>query len=375
MSFVFELQGVDKASGARCGCYHTPHGVVHTPHFMPVGTLGSVKGLWHRALRHTTGAHLVLGNTYHLYLRPGLSVMRQAGGVHGFTTWEGPMLTDSGGFQVFSLAGQRKLREWGVEFRSHVDGRRITFTPERVVNIQRVLGADIMMALDECPPGDAPYAYAQDSLQLTLRWLERGYKQYKQSVGLYGYPQAFFPIVQGGSYLDLRRESLHRSLPMAEQGIALGGFAVGEPVETMYALLEALQKELPVHLPRYLMGVGTPWNLLEAIARGVDLFDCVMPTRNGRNGMLFTPEGVMNIRNLKYRADFTPLWGTAGEEGYTRAYLRHLFVAGESLGAAIASLSNVEFYLYLMEKARAHILAGDFMQWMPSVTKRIASRL
>lgn len=285
------------------------------------------------------------------------------------------MLTDSGGFQVFSLSKQRKLREEGVHFRSHIDGRKLLFTPERVVNIQRILGADIMMALDECPPGDSPYDYARESLELTLRWLSRAHEQYLHTTGLYGYPQALFPIIQGGQYLDLRRHSAEVSLPFAQHGIAIGGLAVGEPEEVMYRVLEELTGIIPQGTPRYLMGVGTPWNLLEAIDRGIDMFDCVMPTRNGRNGMLFTWEGVRNAKNMKYRFDYSLLPGTAGKQGYTLAYLRHLFSAGESLAQAIASLLNVEFYLELTAEARRHIQAGDFTQWKRSMLPKLQRRL
>ncbi len=374
----FELLRQDPATHARLGLLHTPHGEVSTPRFMPVGTLGGVKGILHESLRTQTDARILLGNTYHLYLRPGLATLRAAGGLHGFCGWEGPLLTDSGGFQVFSLAGQRKLSEFGARFRSHIDGAPHLFTPERVVNIQRVIGADIMMVLDECPPGDCDRKYAQSSLGLTLRWLARCFAQYRRTQGLYGYEQALFPIVQGASYLDLRQQSAEACMQYDAAGYAIGGLAVGEPTEVMYAVLEHLHPILPPDRPRYLMGVGTPANLIEAVARGVDMFDCVMPTRNARNGMLFTWDGVINIRNWKWRNDFTPLdvhSALESDRRYTRAYLRHLFVSGEMLGAQIASLHNVGFYLSLMAEVRAQIAAGTFAAWRKRIIPQLEQRI
>jgi len=345
---------------------------------MPVGTLGGVKAILHESLRIQTDAQILLGNTYHLYLRPGLATLRAAGGLHGFSTWEGPLLTDSGGFQVFSLSKQRKLSAFGARFRSHIDGAPHVFTPERIIDIQRIIGADIMMVLDECLPGNASYKYAAESLALTLQWLQRCFAQYRRTVGLYGYEQALFPIVQGASYLDLRTKSAETCMHYDASGYAIGGLAVGEPTEVMYAVLEHLHPILPDERPRYLMGVGTPVNLVEAVARGIDMFDCVMPTRNARNGMLFTWDGIINIRNWKWRNDFTPLDAHSTLEtdrSYTRAYLRHLFVSGEMLGAQIASLHNIGFYLALMEEMRKQIAAGTFAQWRKTIVPKLAQRL
>ncbi|PIE84801.1 MAG: tRNA guanosine(34) transglycosylase Tgt [Bacteroidia bacterium] len=374
----FQLLGRDPGSNARSGLLHTPHGQVRTPIFMPVGTLGGVKAVLHESLRSHSSARIVLGNTYHLFLRPGLRVLRDAGGLHRFSTWSGPMLTDSGGFQVFSLSHRRRLSELGAQFRSHVDGTPRTFTPERVINIERIIGADIIMPLDECPPGDAPHAYASESLDLTLRWYARAHRQLARTAPLYGYEQALFPIVQGAAHLDLRSKSAEVLAAYDAPGYAIGGLAVGEPTEVMYSVLEHLHPLLPSDRPRYLMGVGTPANLLEAIARGVDMFDCVMPTRNARNGVLFTHEGILNMRNLKWRHDHGPLDPTAPpgpSRDYSRAYLRHLFVSNEQLAGQIASVHNLSFYLRLMEQAREHIAAGTFSQWKQQLLPKISRKL
>lgn len=375
---VFELLSKEKNSSAKCGLLYTDHGVIETPIFMPVGTVGSVKGIYHRDLREDIKAQIILGNTYHLYLRPGLDIINKAGGLHKFISWNRPILTDSGGFQVFSLTQNRKLTEEGCLFRSHIDGSKHLFTPENNVETQRMIGSDIVMALDECTPGDADYNYALKSLKLTQRWLERGIKHFKETEPLYGYRQFYFPIIQGCVYPDLRNMAAEHALSFDMDGYAIGGLAVGEPTEKMYQVLELLDPIMPLNKPRYLMGVGTPCNLLEAIARGVDMFDCVMPTRNGRNGMLFTENGVMNMRNRKWADDFSPIDpnGTSFvDKVYTKAYLRHLFVAGEMLAAQIASEHNVAFYLNLVKQAREHIKAGDFTQWKNKMVKRLENRL
>lgn len=375
---VFELLSKEKNSSAKCGLLYTDHGVIETPIFMPVGTVGSVKGIYHRDLREDIKAQIILGNTYHLYLRPGLDIINKAGGLHKFISWNRPILTDSGGFQVFSLTQNRKLTEEGCLFRSHIDGSKHLFTPENNVETQRMIGSDIVMALDECTPGDADYNYALKSLKLTQRWLERGIKHFKETEPLYGYRQFYFPIIQGCVYPDLRMKAAEHALSFDMDGYAIGGLAVGEPTEKMYQVLELLDPIMPLNKPRYLMGVGTPCNLLEAIARGVDMFDCVMPTRNGRNGMLFTENGVMNMRNKKWADDFSPIDpnGTSFvDKVYTKAYLRHLFVAGEMLAAQIASEHNVAFYLNLVKQAREHIKAGDFTQWKNKMVKRLENRL
>lgn len=375
---VFELLSKEKNSSAKCGLLYTDHGVIETPIFMPVGTVGSVKGIYHRDLREDIKAQIILGNTYHLYLRPGLDIINKAGGLHKFISWNRPILTDSGGFQVFSLTQNRKLTEEGCLFRSHIDGSKHLFTPENNVETQRMIGSDIVMALDECTPGDADYNYALKSLKLTQRWLERGIKHFKETEPLYGYRQFYFPIIQGCVYPDLRKMAAEHALSFDMDGYAIGGLAVGEPTEKMYQVLELLDPIMPLNKPRYLMGVGTPCNLLEAIARGVDMFDCVMPTRNGRNGMLFTENGVMNMRNRKWADDFSPIDpnGTSFvDKVYTKAYLRHLFVAGEMLAAQIASEHNVAFYLNLVKQAREHIKAGDFTHWKNKMVKRLENRL
>lgn len=374
----YRLQATDPNSRARAGVITTAHGEIQTPIFMPVGTVGSVKGVHFHELRDEVKAQIILGNTYHLYLRPGIEILNRAGGLHKFIGWERPILTDSGGFQVFSLSANRKLTEEGAHFRSHIDGSKHLFTPENVVDIQRMIGSDIMMALDECPPGTSEYSYARKSLDLTLKWMDRGWRHYKETEGLYGYSQAWFPIVQGCTYPELRRESATRVAELGADGNAIGGLAVGEPAEVMYEMIDVVNEILPADRPRYLMGVGTPVNILEAIDRGVDMMDCVMPTRNGRNGMLFTPEGTMNMRNKKWADDFTPLW----EDGpsyvdrvYTKAYLRHLFIAEELLAMQIASIHNLSFYLWLVGEARRHIIDGDFHAWKTDMVTRLGRRL
>lgn len=374
----FELEATCPGSNARAGLITTSHGIIETPIFMPVGTVGSVKAVHQHELREDIKAQIILGNTYHLYLRPGLDILRQAGGLHKFNGWEKPILTDSGGFQVFSLSSNRKLKEEGAYFRSHIDGSKHLFTPENVVDIQRVIGADIMMALDECTPGDADYDYAKKSLGLTTRWLERGWKHYRETEGIYGYKQAYFPIVQGCVYPDLRRESAKFVADLDADGNAIGGLAVGEPTEKMYEMIEVVNEILPSDRPRYLMGVGTPANILEAIDRGVDMMDCVMPTRNGRNGMLFTRNGIMNMRNKKWADDFSPLdpgGPTYVDEVYSKAYVRHLFIANELLAMQIASIHNLGFYLWLVGEARKHILQGDFHEWKPVILQRVTRRM
>lgn len=368
----------DSQSSARCGIITTDHGQIETPIFMPVGTVGSVKGVYHRDLKEDIKAQIILGNTYHLYLRPGLDTLKAAGGLHKFISWDKPILTDSGGFQVFSLTGIRKLTPDGCTFSSHIDGSRHTFTPENNVDTQRIIGADIMMALDECCPGDADYNYAKKSLEMTQSWLERYLKRFDETEPLYGYSQTVFPIVQGCVYPDLRKRAVEHVVSQNREGYAIGGLAVGEPTEKMYEMLELVCPLLPDDRPRYLMGVGTPANLLEGIARGVDMFDCVMPTRNGRNGMLFTWNGIMNMRNKKWENDFSlidPEGASFVDRTYTKAYLRHLFVAGEMFAAMIASEHNLAFYLDLVKQARAHILAGDFKAWKDVTVKRIMTRL
>jgi len=374
----FTLLGKDSESEARIGLIETDHGKIETPIFMPVGTVGSVKGVYHKDLREDIKAQIILGNTYHLYLRPGLDILRQAGGLHRFTSWDRPILTDSGGFQVFSLAQSRKLTEDGCIFQSHIDGSRHIFTPENNVDTQRIIGADIIMALDECCPGDAEYKYAEKSLKLTERWLARCIKRFDETEPLYGYSQTFFPIVQGCVYPDLRRRAAENVAALGREGCAIGGLAVGEPTEKMYEMIELVNPILPKDKPRYLMGVGTPSNLLEAIARGVDMFDCVMPTRNGRNAMLFTSEGTMHIRNKKWADDFSPLDpnGTSFvDHCYSKAYLRHLFIAGEMLAAEIATEHNLAFYLNLVKQAREHIAAGDFLKWKNATVKKLDTKL
>ena len=373
----FELQHTDPNSEARAGLITTAHGQIQTPIFMPVGTCGSVKGVHFEELKKQVKAQIILGNTYHLYLRPGLDIIRRAGGLHKFNGWDRPILTDSGGFQVFSLTGIRKLKEEGCEFRSHIDGSKHFFTPENVMDTQRVIGADIMMAFDECPPGDSDYQYAKKSLALTQRWLDRCIKRFDSTTPLYGYEQTLFPIVQGCTYKDLRQEAAKHVADKGADGNAIGGLAVGEPTEVMYEMIEVVNEILPKDKPRYLMGVGTPQNLLEAIERGVDMFDCVMPTRNGRNAMLFTYNDTINIRNKKWEDDFSPIdpEGCDVDLIYTKAYLHHLFKAQELLALQIASIHNLAFYLRLVGDARRHIVEGDFTHWKRGVVENLGKRL
>lgn len=374
----FELQCTDARSNARAGIISTDHGRIETPIFMPVGTVGSVKGIHFKELEDDVRAQIILGNTYHLYLRPGIDVLRAAGGLHGFNGWGRPILTDSGGFQVFSLSQNRKLTAEGATFRSHIDGSRHVFTPEKVVDIQRIIGSDIMMAFDECPPGDSDYEYARKSLELTHKWLLRGLERFDSTEPLYGHSQTFFPIVQGAAHRDLRTRSAEFVASLGREGNAIGGLAVGEPTETMYEMVELVNGILPKDRPRYLMGVGTPANILENIALGVDMFDCVMPTRNGRNGMIFTSNGIINLRNRKWETDFSPLDpdGTSFvDRRYTKAYVRHLFVAGEMLGSLIASQHNIAFYLWLVGQARQHIINGTFAEWKDRMIPRVTARL
>ena len=373
---TFELQHTDPYSDARTGLITTAHGQIKTPIFMPVGTCGAVKGVHFSELREQVKAQIILGNTYHLYLRPGLEILQKAGGLHQFNTWDRPSLTDSGGFQVFSLTGIRKLREEGCEFRSHIDGSKHFFTPENVMDTERIIGADIMMAFDECPPGQSDYQYAKKSLGLTQRWLDRCIKRFNETEPLYGHEQSLFPIVQGCTYKDLRSEAAKFVADKGADGNAIGGLAVGEPTEVMYEMIEVVNAILPKDRPRYLMGVGTPQNILEAIERGVDMFDCVMPTRNGRNAMLFTYEGTMNMRNKKWEDDFSPIDpdGCAIDRLHSKAYLHHLFKAQELLAMQIASIHNLAFYLRLVGDARQHIEQGDFTQWKRSVIENLGRR-
>lgn len=372
----FELIHTDNASDARAGIITTDHGQIETPIFMPVGTAGTVKGVHFEELRQQVKAQIILGNTYHLYLRPGLDILAKAGGLHKFNTWDRPILTDSGGFQVFSLTGIRKLREEGCEFRSHIDGSKHIFTPENVIDTQRIIGADIMMAFDECPPGQSDYQYAKRSLGLTQRWLDRCIKRFNETSPHYGHSQSLFPIVQGCTYKDLRQEAAKYVADKGADGNAIGGLAVGEPTEVMYEMIEVVNEILPKDRPRYLMGVGTPQNILEAIERGVDMFDCVMPTRNGRNALLFTYEGTMNMRNKKWEQDFSPIDadGCLVDQIHTKAYLHHLFKAQELLAMQIASIHNLAFYLRLVGDARKHIAAGDFTQWKRSIIEQLGQR-
>lgn len=374
----FDLIHTDAHTCARAGVVHTDHGDIQTPIFMPVGTVGTVKGVQRCHLEDDIKAQIILGNTYHLYLRPGTEILHQAGGLHRFEGWKRPILTDSGGFQVFSLTDIRKMTEEGVQFSSHIDGRKLMFTPENVMDIQREIGADIMMAFDECCPGTADYQYAKKSMERTHRWLDRCIARFDATPDVYDYKQHLFPIVQGCVYPDLRQEAAKRLRDLDRDGYAIGGLAVGEPAEDMYAMIEVVNDILPQNKPRYLMGVGTPWNILEAIERGVDMFDCVMPTRNGRNGMIFTQNGVMNLRNKKWENDFTELdpCGTSFvDHHYTRAYVRHLIHAQEMLGLEILSIHNLAFYLWLVGEARKHILAGDFKSWKDDIMPRLMQRM
>lgn len=374
----FQLQHTDKSSSARAGLITTGHGTVETPIFMPVGTQGTVKAVHFSELKADVKAEIILGNTYHLYLRPGVEILEQAGGLHRFSGWDRPILTDSGGFQIFSLSANRKLREEGAEFRSHIDGSKHLFTPEKAMDIQRSIGADIIMAFDECTPGNAGYDYAAKSLELTGRWLDRCIRRLDETEAKYGYGQSLFPVVQGCIYRDLRQKAAEHVASKNAAGNAIGGLAVGEPVEKMYEMIELVNGILPKDKPRYLMGVGTPANLLEAIERGVDMFDCIMPTRNGRNGQLFTKEGIINIRNKKWENDFSPVeenGASAVGRFHTKAYLRHLFAANEILGLQIASVHNLAFYLWLVKEARKHIIEGDFTAWKTAMTPKLQNRL
>lgn len=376
MNFTISKTNAD--SKARSGLITTDHGEIPTPIFMPVGTVGSVKGINHRELENDINAKIILGNTYHLYLRPGLDVLSEAGGLHKFMSWNRPILTDSGGYQVFSLAANRKLKPDGAHFRSHIDGSKHIFSPEKVMDIQRIIGADIIMAFDECPPGDATFEYARKSLDLTENWLERCIKRFDETQPLYGHNQTLFPIVQGCVYPELRKRAAENIAKTNRNGYAIGGLSVGEPAEVMYQMIEVVNDILPKDKPRYLMGVGTPDNILEAIDRGVDMFDCVMPTRNGRNGMLFTSEGVINIRNKKWSNDFSPIdkMGTTfADDRFSKAYLRHLFVANEMLGPQLASLHNLGFYLWLVGQARQKIEDGTFKPWKEQMVKKLVQRL
>lgn len=374
----FELLHTDTKSKARAGKITTDHGVIETPIFMPVGTQGAVKAVHMPELKDDIKAQIILGNTYHLYLRPGLDILEKAGGLHKFNTWDRPILTDSGGFQVFSLSENRKLKEEGAEFRSHIDGSKHMFTPEKVMDIERTIGADIIMAFDECCPGDAEYDYAKKSLALTERWLDRCITRFKETEPKYGYEQALFPIVQGCVYPELRKRAAENVASKGMDGNAIGGLAVGEPTEKMYEMIEVVNEILPEDKPRYLMGVGTPINILEAIERGVDMFDCIMPTRNGRNGQLFTAYGTINMRNKKWENDFSPIdpeGASYVDRLYSKAYLHHLIKVNEILGLQIASIHNLAFYLWLVKEARKHIIAGDFTTWKSQMVRQMDNRL
>ncbi|WP_414649024.1 tRNA guanosine(34) transglycosylase Tgt [Chitinophaga sp.] len=374
----FELITTDSGSNARAGKITTAHGEIETPIFMPVGTVGSVKAVTQEQLRADVQAQIILGNTYHLYLRPGLEVLSLAGGLHKFNGWNRPILTDSGGYQVFSLAANRKIKEEGVVFQSHIDGSRHLFTPENVMDIQRTIGADIIMAFDECPPYPSEYRYARKSMELTHRWLDRCIKRLNDTEPAYGHEQTLFPIVQGSTYKDLRKASAEYIASRNCAGNAIGGLSVGEPENEMYEMCGLVCESLPADKPRYLMGVGTPWNILENISLGIDMFDCVMPTRNGRNGMLFTWNGVVNIRNKKWATDFSPIDANSpcfATNAYSKAYLRHLFVAGEILGMTLASIHNLAFYLELVKEARKQILAGTFSTWKTGMIEQLKTRL
>jgi queuine tRNA-ribosyltransferase len=374
----FDLKATDKASSARAGIVHTAHGTIETPIFMPVGTAGTVKAVHQRELKNDIQAQIILGNTYHLYLRPGTDILQKAGGLHKFNGWDRPILTDSGGYQVFSLSDNRKITEEGAVFKSHIDGSRHLFTPERVMDIQRSIGADIVMAFDECTPWPCTEKYARESMYMTHRWLDRCIKRFKETEPLYGYDQHLFPIVQGSTFDELRRISAEEVAARDCVGNAIGGLSVGEPAEDMYRITELVCGILPTHKPRYLMGVGTPENIIEGIARGIDMFDCVMPTRNARNGMLFTSEGIINIRNAKWKDDFSPidsLQHTFVDSGYTKAYLRHLFISEEYLAGMIASVHNLGFYLWLVKEARRQIINGTFTSWKSNIIPKITNRL
>jgi queuine tRNA-ribosyltransferase len=375
---IFELKGKDPQSSARAGVITTDHGKIETPIFMPVGTVASVKGVHQRELKNDINPDIILGNTYHLYLRPQTNILEKAGGLHKFMNWDRNILTDSGGYQVYSLSSNRKIKEDGVKFKSHIDGSYHTFTPENVMEIQRTIGADIIMAFDECTPYPCDYHYAKRSMHMTHRWLDRCINHLEKTPLKYGYNQTFFPIVQGSTYKDLRMQSAEYIANAGAEGNAIGGLSVGEPAEEMYAMTEIVTNILPVEKPRYLMGVGTPINILENIALGVDMFDCVMPTRNARNGMLFTVHGTINIKNLKWADDFSPVDDmgiTFVDTDYTKAYLRHLFTVNERLGAQIATIHNLGFYMWLVRESRKHILAGDFRTWKDMMVKQMDKRL
>jgi len=374
----FTLLANDPKSSARAGTIETDHGNIETPIFMPVGTAGTVKAVHIRDIKEDSKAQIILGNTYHLYLRPGLDIIERAGGLHKFNGWDKPILTDSGGYQVYSLSAQRKLKEEGAHFRSHIDGSKHLFTPESVVEIQRIIGADIMMAFDECTPYPCEYDYAAKSLELTHRWLDRCIAHFDATTPKYGYNQALFPIVQGSTFIDLRKKSAEFIASKNAEGNAIGGLSVGEPHEMMYEMTEFVCGILPKDKPRYLMGVGTPVNILEGIASGIDMFDCVMPTRNGRNGMLFTSEGTLNMKNEKWKDDFSPIDANGKsfvDSQYSKAYLRHLFISGEYLAPMIASLHNLAFYLWLVNTARQKIVEGSFSLWKDEMVKKLEVRL
>jgi len=374
----FELLKKDTKTNARAGILETSHGIIETPIFMPVGTVGSVKGVLHQTLEQDIQAQIILANTYHVFLRPGTEILRQAGGIHKFMSWNKPVLTDSGGYQVFSLAERRKIKPEGVYFQSHIDGSKHLFTPENVVDTQRIIGSDIMMALDECTPYPCTYEYAKKSMDITHQWLKRGWKHFTETEPLYGNEQAYFPIIQGSVFSDLRKQSTEEILQYNSLGVAIGGLSVGEPTEIMYEIIEHIIPIIPETKPRYLMGVGTPANIIEGISRGIDMFDCVMPTRNGRNGMLFTSEGIINIKNKKWENDFSPI-DTHSELNidirYSKAYLRHLFVSDEMLGPIIASIHNLNFYLWLVKQARKNIMEQTFHSWKTQILPKISRRL
>lgn len=374
----FSLQYTAKTSKARAATILTNHGAIQTPIFMPVGTGATVKAVHQRELQNDINAQIILGNAYHLYLRPGTDLLVKAGGLHKFMNWERPILTDSGGYQIFSLTQNRKLKEEGAHFASHIDGSKHLFTPEKVIEIQRQIGSDIMMSFDECPPYPATYEYVKKSMELTHRWLKRCVDAFHQTIPLYGHPQSLFPIVQGGMFSDLREQSAVYAVSQNMDGYAIGGLSVGEPADTMYEMTEWVCRFLPEDKPRYLMGVGTPENILECIALGIDMFDCVMPTRNGRNGMLFTPYGIINIKNKKWESDFSPIDAQSDiwvDTAYSKSYLRHLFISNERLASQIASIHNLHFYMWLVREARKQIIAGNFSAWKDQMVKRVMTRL
>jgi len=374
----FSLLAKDDKSNARAGLLETSHGNIETPIFMPVGTVGTVKGVLHQTLEQDIKAQIILANTYHVFLRPGTEILKQAGGIHKFMSWDKPVLTDSGGYQVFSLAERRKIKPEGVHFQSHIDGSKHLFTPENVVDTQRIIGSDIMMALDECTPYPCTYEYAKNSMEITHQWLKRGWKHFTETEPMYGNEQAYFPIIQGSVFSDLRKQSTEEVLQYDSLGVAIGGLSVGEPTEMMYEMIEHIIPIIPETKPRYLMGVGTPANIIEGISRGIDMFDCVMPTRNGRNGMLFTSEGIINIKNKKWENDFSPIDSNSAiniDHRYSKAYLRHLFVSDEMLGPIIASIHNLNFYLWLVKEARKNIIEGSFSTWKQTILNKVGRRL